>query len=153
MKKTAAIITDSVKYLLTGAVCGTLLNTLIMKSPLPSLFPLYTENISPKLTSVDIIYGVLLYCIAAPVLEELIFRRVLYDLIYLKTGFLPAALTSSLVFAVYHMNMIQGIYAFIMAMIICLLYYRNHRLYVPICLHIGANLAVWLSASIIMSVK
>ena len=153
MKKTAAIIIDSLKYLIIGAVCGTMLNTLILKSPLPQIFPEYTESISPGFMKVNIIYGVLLYCLASPLLEELVFRRGLYDLLYLKTGFLPAAFISSLVFAIYHMNMIQGVYAFIMAMLICFLYSGNHRLYVPVCVHVGANLAVWLSASIIMSVK
>ena len=153
MKKTVAAIADSAKYLIIGAVSGTLLNTLIMRSPLPDIFPAYTESISPQLISVDIIYGILLYCLLSPLLEELIFRKILYDLVYMKTGFLPAAFISSLVFAIYHMNMVQGVYAFMMAMLICLLYYRDHRFYVPVCIHIGANLAVWLSANIILSVK
>ncbi len=150
MKKTTAITTDLLKYLLIGAVCGTLLNTLIMKSPLPEIFPEYTERISPDLMKVNIIYGVFLYCLISPLLEELIFRRGLYDLLYMKTGFIPAAFISSLVFAIYHMNMIQGIYAFIMAMMICFMYRADHKLYVPICIHVGANLAVWLSANIII---
>ena len=140
LRKTAGIMI----YAGIGAVCGLLLNTLIMHSPLPDIFPAYTERYRGRLFSVDIITGVLLFCILAPVLEELIFRRLAYDLIYLRAGFLPAALISSLIFAACHMNMIQGIYAFIMGMLFCVLYHRDHRIAVPIAMHIGANLAVWL---------
>ncbi len=134
--------------LITGAVCGLLLNALILNSPLPQIFPGYSDSFSGKLFSVDMIPGIFLYCLLAPVIEEILFRRIAYDLIYTYTGFLPAALVSSLVFAAYHMNMIQGIYAFLMGMLFCALYYRDHRLAVPVSLHIGANLAVWLFSNL-----
>ena len=79
------------KYMLIGAVCGLALNYAIMYSPLPEMFPAYTEKISSGLFSVNIIYGILLYCIAAPILEELVFRILLYDTVYRFLGFLPAA--------------------------------------------------------------
>ena len=130
-------------YLLIGAVCGLMLNFLIMHSPLPDIFPAYTESLRGKLFSVDIITGIFLYCLLAPVIEELLFRRIAYDLLYERIGFQAAAVFSSLIFALYHMNMIQGIYAFIMGILFCMLYHRDHRIAVPISLHIGANLAVW----------
>lgn len=144
MKEIIKKTTVMVLYLITGAVCGLLLNLIILHSPLSEIFPAYTEKFSGKLFEVDIIPGIFLYCLASPVLEEILFRRVAYDLLYKKIGFAGAALISSLIFAVYHMNMIQGIYAFIMGIFICALYYRDHRIAVPIALHIGANLAVWL---------
>ena len=93
--------------------------------------------------SVDFITGIFLFCILSPVVEEFLFRRVLYDLLYRYTGFPAASVISSFVFGAYHMNMIQGVYGFIMGMIFCALYRRDHRIAVPIALHIGANLAVW----------
>ena len=135
---------EKVKYLITGAVCGLLFNLLILKSPLVDVFPAYREAFANKAHSVDIITAVLLYCIAAPILEELIFRVFLYNKIYSRTGLVPAAIISSVIFGVYHMNMIQGIYAFIMGMIFCFFYNRDHRIWVPVLMHSGANLAVWL---------
>lgn len=134
-------------YALVGAVSGVLLNTLILRSPLPELFPAYSESFSGRLFSTDIVTGIFLYCILSPVTEELLFRRLVYDLLYKSLGFPAAALISSLLFAAYHMNMIQGIYAFSMGMLICVLYHRDHRMGVPIAMHIGANLAVWLLAN------
>lgn len=146
IKKGAGILL----YLLIGAASGLLLNLIIMHSPLPEVFPSYTEDIRGRLFSVDIIPGVLLYCIISPVLEEMLFRRVIYDLLYRSAGFAASAVISSLIFAVYHMNMVQGIYAFIMGMLICTLYHRDHRIAVPIFVHTGANLAVWLLSGLIV---
>ena len=73
----------------------------------------------------------------------------IYDMLYRYTGFAASAVISSLIFAIYHMNMVQGIYAFIMGMLICTLYHRDHRIAVPIAMHTGANLAVWLLSGMI----
>ncbi len=137
------IIGDIAKYALIGGVCGVALNLLIMQSPLPRMFPAYTDSFAGKLYSVDIILGIFLYCIVAPILEELIFRIGIYGFLYKRQGFALATVFSSGLFAVYHMNMIQGIYAFIMGMLFCVLYHRDHRMAVPILMHAGANLAVW----------
>ncbi len=127
--------TDLIKYLLIGGVCGVLLNFAIMRSPLPELFPAYTESFAGKLYSVNIISGIFLYCLVAPILEELIFRIGIYGFLYKRLGFAVSAILSSGLFAVY---------AFIMGMLFCALYHRDHRIPVPILLHAGANLAVWL---------
>ena len=146
IKKAAEII----KYPVIGAVSGLLLNILILYSPLTDIFPAYKESFAGRIYSVDIMSGVLIYCIAAPILEELIFRVFLYNLIYRATGFTAAALASSAIFGIYHMNMIQGIYAFIMGMLFCFFYSRDHRIWVPVLMHTGANLAVWLLSGIFL---
>jgi membrane protease YdiL (CAAX protease family) len=138
---------DILKYLLIGAVCGLGLNYVILHSPLPKIFPAYTDRISSAAFSVNIIYGILLYCIAAPIIEELVFRIFIYNTVYRFLGFLPAALISSLLFGAFHMNMIQFVYASIMGMLICVMYHSDHRTPVPMLIHCGANLAVWLSSA------
>ena len=142
--KTISDIAYGIIYAGIGAAAGLLLNFIIMVSPLPRIFPAYGERFAGRLYSVDLMTGIFLYCLAAPVLEELIFRIGIYGFLYKKTGFVPAMIISSLLFAVYHMNMIQGIYAFIMGMLFCVFYHRDHRGYVPVVMHMGANLAAWL---------
>ena len=144
MKKNISEAAGLAGYSLTGAVSGLFFNLVILHSPLVNIFPYYTEHFAEKTFAVDIISGILIYCIAAPVLEEFIFRFFLYNRIYSQTGFAAAAVISSLIFGAYHMNMIQGIYAFIMGMIFCCFYYRDHRICVPCLMHSGANLAVWM---------
>ena len=150
MKELIGIIKKGLICMLLGGASGLLLNMLIMMSPLPDLFPAYGEMIADRLYSVDIISGIFLYCLAAPILEEFIFRIGLYGIIGSFIGSFPAALISSLLFGLYHMNMLQGIYAFIMGILFCTMYRRDHRKFVPICMHIGANLAVWTLSNIFL---
>ncbi|MCR5746220.1 MAG: CPBP family intramembrane metalloprotease [Lachnospiraceae bacterium] len=152
MNKLVAVIPQILKYLLIGAVCGLALNTLIMKSPLPEIFPYYVETTEKNIYSVDIMYGIFLYCMVSPLLEEILFRVFLYNFLYSKLGFYAASFLSSLVFAIFHMNMVQGVYGFIMALLICFLYNRDHNIYVPVSIHIGANTAVWLFANLIFGI-
>ncbi len=77
----------------------------------------------------------------APVAEELIFRGLLYRRMKRLMPLWAAALLSSAVFAVYHGNMIQIIFAFPMALALILAYERGQGIIDPILFHMGANLA------------
>lgn len=145
LKKASSIVI----YLLTGAISGLILNALILHSPLPEIFPVYSESFRNRIYTVGLMHGILLYCLLSPVIEEVLFRFIVYDLLFKHTGFPAAAVISSFLFAAYHMNMVQGVYAFIMGMLFAALYHRDHRRAVPISLHIGANLAVWLFSNLL----
>ena len=136
---------NCVLYLLAGAAAGLIVNGVLYYSPLRALWGSY-DAVSSRFYGVDFPMGILLYGILAPVLEELLFRMGLYDFLYRRTGFVPAMLLSSLAFGLYHMNLIQGIYAFLMGILICFIYRKDHRSFVPVILHAGANLAVYLSS-------
>ena len=99
-------------YFLTGALCGLLLNALILHSPLPELFPAYSDSFRGKIFSVDLISGIFLFCLLSPIIEELLFRRLVYDLLYGFIGFMAAAVISSLIFAAYHMNICSNIHPY-----------------------------------------
>ena len=55
-----------------------------------------------------------------------------------------AAAASSLMFAIYHGNPVQGIYAFLIGMLLCLVYERTGRLAAAVFFHGAGNLAVYL---------
>lgn len=81
--------------------------------------------------------------LTAPVAEELVFRVALYGWIRRYTGFWVSALFSSLAFGVYHGNLIQGVYAFVIGMILARGYETSaYRKYIMVILmHGAANLA------------
>ncbi|MCD7735418.1 MAG: CPBP family intramembrane metalloprotease [Lachnospiraceae bacterium] len=76
-----------------------------------------------------------------PIAEELIFRGLVYTRMKARLSVWQAALLSALLFALYHGNPIQMIYAFPMALILALLYEWSGTLAYPILFHMGANLA------------
>ena len=93
---------------------------------------------------------------AAPVYEEAVFRGLLYGLPLFLTGrfgtqekrkkLVPVfAVLSSVLFAAYHGNLVQFVYALIMAFMMCLVYESCGGLFWTIIFHMLANLSTLLS--------
>lgn len=78
---------------------------------------------------------------AGPALEELIFRQGVYRWVRRRAGFWPGALLSAMAFGVYHGNLIQGSYAFLMGILLAWGYEwgpaGNYR--TALLMHIAAN--------------
>jgi len=91
----------------------------------------------------------LLTLIIAPIIEELIFRGLLYGVpkYILKIFKIPPkllfittlAVTSSTLFAIHHGNIVQGIYAFFMGLAMCFVYECCGGIIWTICFHFFAN--------------
>lgn len=75
-----------------------------------------------------------------PVTEEVVFRGLLYRRMkkYLPTG--AALVMAAAIFALYHGNMVQILYAFPMGFVILLAYEKYPSLAVPVVFHMAANL-------------
>ncbi|MDY3249630.1 MAG: type II CAAX endopeptidase family protein [Candidatus Choladocola sp.] len=78
--------------------------------------------------------------ILVPVAEELIFRVLIYGRMKRFLAVIPAAVLSSLLFAVYHGNPIQMIFAFPMAMALTAVFEKGKLFVYPVLFHMGANL-------------
>lgn len=129
------------------------------------------EEAMKSLFSVTFMTGVITYGIIAPAAEEILFRYLLADRIrtileerkkreimpekggwgaawYRKTGLTAevwqAALLSSLLFGIYHGNPEQGIYAFLMGMLLALMYYLFQNIAAAMLFHMTANMTVYL---------
>jgi hypothetical protein len=75
-----------------------------------------------------------------PIAEELLFRGLMYRRMKQLLPTWGAVLCSSAVFALYHGNMIQIIFAFPMAIVLTLTYEKGGSLIYPILFHMGSNL-------------
>lgn len=75
-----------------------------------------------------------------PVLEELLYRGVIYQRLREFLAIKPAAVVAALIFALAHGNMIQFLYALPMALILQILWEKSGSLIPPILFHMGANL-------------
>lgn len=79
--------------------------------------------------------------ILAPVAEEAIFRWLIYLRIRDHMRVAGAAVISGVLFGLYHMNLIQGIYAFLMGVVFAVLMEWRGSLGSSALLHMGANIA------------
>ena len=88
--------------------------------------------------------GLLLYCLLAPLMEELCFRWLLLGRMERVFGEKIALFLSALFFGIYHGNLIQGIYAFICGLIMGRLMQKEKGLSAPLAFHISANTFIFL---------
>ncbi|WP_052245946.1 CPBP family intramembrane glutamic endopeptidase [Sporosarcina sp. ZBG7A] len=94
-----------------------------------------------KLTEIASVAPILIVCIVlfAPILEETVFRRVLFGGIYTKTNFWIATIVSALIFAAVH-NELEHILTYLMpGLVFSYVYYRSKRIWTPMISHMLMN--------------
>lgn len=98
--------------------------------------------------SVSLPIGLLIFGVLMPVVEELMFRGVLYNRIKQSFGTLIAVVLSALIFGLYHGNVVQFVYATILGLVMALLYEKFQMLLAPILFHCSANIVVYIVSKI-----
>lgn len=105
-----------------------------------------TEWVQVYDSTAEILYSgglgvqILATVIGAPIVEEIIFRGVIYKRIKWVSNSTVAIFLSALFFGVFHMNVVQGIYAFILGAVLAYVYEKYKSIIAPILLHLVANL-------------
>ena len=94
-----------------------------------------------------------MYGVCSPIVEELIFRglvqRGLNRLFApLQKGAYLSVLVTALLFAIYHGNLAQAMFAFPMGILIGLSYVRLLSIYAPIVFHVCANVTTLIAGGI-----
>lgn len=98
----------------------------------------YTNPLEDLLSGSSIYIEILVIAVLAPVLEELIFRRLLIDRLRVF-GEGTAILVSGLTFGLFHGNLTQFFYAFGLGCLFAYVYLRTGKLRYTIILHAAIN--------------
>lgn len=106
--------------------------------PIDNIIGSYEEVVNSYNQS-SIAFRALVLCILVPVAEELVYRGMFYKRLkeYFETTI--AAYIAAIVFGVVHMNLVQGLYAFLCALILIYVYEKYKTILAPIFLHIIVN--------------
>lgn len=88
--------------------------------------------------------GFFIIVIAAPVVEEIYYRGFTFAGFIARFGFLSSALFSSLIFSLLHFQLNVGIYTFVLALFLCLMYYKTKSIIPGIILHSVNNFIAYL---------
>jgi len=113
---------------LLGISIAVLLNMLIF-----ILFP--PTTIAPNINPLIIISS----GIIGPIYEEILFRYILYNRLKNKYSIKKSILITTLIFSLIHLSPINIIYAFVLGLIINIMYEKHHNILSSIIIHIAAN--------------
>jgi len=81
----------------------------------------------------------LIPAIFAPILEELLFRKIIFGSLYKRINFFWAAILSSLAFGVIHLDLTHLLIYTGMGLVFSYLYVKTKTIIVPILVHMGMN--------------
>ncbi|MCR5341059.1 MAG: CPBP family intramembrane metalloprotease [Saccharofermentans sp.] len=132
-----AVLTVSILICLYFVISGLFI---VADKAFPSVMEHYNElmKISSLGTNVfiTVIYGYLL----GPATEELCFRGVMQGLLHKSNmSYMPVIVIQGLLFGIMHMNLVQGVYAFVLGMVLGYIRYKYKTLILSVAAHIVFN--------------
>ena len=128
-------------WLIITVILAVVLNVILTRIPSLINDDLYKSSFA-QITGGGFWHTVIATCIVSPVLEEIVFRGVVFGQMKEAFGTVVGVIVSAACFGIVHHNMAQLIYAAIMGVVLATMYHRMKRLYFPMIAHALANLAV-----------
>lgn len=110
--------------------------------------PEYLKNIYEKMR-LDNTSNMISIVVLAPLCEEFIFRGTILRGLASKISPLVGIIASSILFGVIHLNLQQGMGAFLIGLFIGYVYYKTHSIWAPIFVHFVNNGFSFLTAAIL----
>lgn len=81
----------------------------------------------------------LLPAIIGPIVEELVFRYVIFNGLRRKMNVAAAAVLSALIFGLFHLEFVHLLIYFVMGLVLTFVYIQTKRIIVPIIVHMALN--------------
>lgn len=107
----------------------------------PDLFEQYSNHIETLMTNQSLVLQILAVGIVAPLIEEIIFRGMIFNQLKNNIPVALALVIQALLFGIVHLNIVQGIYAFLIGIVLGLSIIWSKSLILPVFIHMGMNLA------------
>lgn len=126
--------------LLMGVTFNIVISTLLATIPFPDAWMETYQQNSSVLTGGNEVISFLATVFMAPVLEEIVFRGLIYDRLKKGMPAVVAAIISSFAFGLMHGTIIWMMYAFVLGVVLVIVFERFHSLLANMLLHFGFNL-------------
>lgn len=139
------VMPSAAKAILGPLECGfgmsVLASFVLVLIPFPDAwFETYDESMEMMMAG-NPLYLAFATVIAAPIIEEVIFRGLVYTRLCRGMKRWIAALLSALIFGLVHGTLLHLVYTVPMGLMLCLFYEKYRSLWAPIVLHMSFNLA------------
>jgi len=117
---------------------NSILGSLLKAAPtLMESYKKVVETLGMGNSLISLVYIVLI----APIGEELVFRAMTFNYLKKHLSFVTANIFQALFFGLYHMNVVQGIYAFVLGLILGWIVQKYGSIREAILLHMAVNLS------------
>lgn len=122
-----------------GVSAAVSVNVIVSLSQIARFSPKY-QQVSEVIYSGGLFMEIVSAVIAAPILEELFFRGMIYKRLRDMINVKAAVVISALFFGAFHGNLVQFVYAFIIGLMLAYVYEKFKTIWAPVIFHVGANL-------------
>lgn len=131
---------NTILLVVCGIACQFFISGLmsIVQQYFTKLFEDYAKQLE-SLTGGNEVVVLFLMILIAPVTEELIFRGIILHKAERAIPFIGANILQAMLFGIYHMNIVQGIYAAFIGFILGLVYHKFKTIFASILLHMMIN--------------
>lgn len=129
---------NALYIIVIAALTGIGLNNVILMSPLAGMSSAY-EEVSSHFYGGTFALELIGSACLTPILEELVYRGIIYARLKRLTGMIPAMIGASLIFAIMHFNIVQFVYALLLGFVLILFMEKTGHVYGAIIGHITAN--------------
>ena len=127
-----------------------IIHCIILGIIISSVYNLYLSIITNyQISKLPIIIQIIASGIIGPIIEELLFRGIIYNKLKEFNTTKKAMIISTIIFSIFHGNMIDIIYTLFIGYILVYIYEKYKSIKYPIILHITANTTVILLSIII----
>lgn len=134
---------DSIISIIAGAgVSGVSYLWVVLAGQIPALQKsIDAMNVGNKnIAGGSMLGAFLIAVISAPIIEELLFRGIVFKAVRKISPAWAAILISSVLFGIYHMNIVQAVYAAFMGAVAGIIYEKKNNLLFPVLVHFANNL-------------
>ena len=138
---------DFIMAIVGGAGVSIALNIVIALTNMAGKDTAFVE-VNDLITSNPLIVTIICAGILIPIVEEIIFRGLIFNRIKHQYNFVAGLLISSLLFGIYHANIVQGIYATLLGIFLGFAYHKTKSILIPIFIHMGGNTFVLIYAKL-----
>ncbi len=102
------------------------------------------QNMLADEYSASLLIGLLCFGIIIPVAEEILFRGIIYNILRRRAKITVAMIISAFTYGMYHMNYIQGVYAFVMGCLMVYMYEYFGSFAWPVIVHVLSGCLVYI---------
>jgi Predicted metal-dependent membrane protease len=128
-----------ISILFFAMIASVFVNNIIALSGIGKIFSNYVEMVERLYTS-SLVFDIIGLGIITPIAEELLFRGIMYQRMKEIIDIKKAAFLISLLFGVYHGNVVQGFYAFVLSLLMIFIMEKSGSIVGAILFHMAANI-------------